>query len=40
MTIDGLPTATGGVYDHVGLIDREPRFKVYSPWLALVFYNI
>ncbi len=37
MTIDGLPIATGGVYDHVGLLDREPRFKIYSPWLALVF---
>jgi GNAT superfamily N-acetyltransferase len=37
MTIDGLPIATGGIYIHVGLLDREPRFRVYSPWLALVF---
>jgi GNAT superfamily N-acetyltransferase len=37
MTIDCLPIATGGIYNHVGLLDREPRFKVYSPWLALVF---
>ncbi|MCD6068060.1 MAG: hypothetical protein K0S33_2886 [Bacteroidetes bacterium] len=31
------PVATGGVYDHVALLDREPRFKVYQPWLALVY---
>lgn len=36
LTIDGVPIATGGIYDHVGLLDREPRFRVYTPWLALV----
>lgn len=37
MTIDNLPVATGGLYNHVGLLDREPKFKVYKYWLALVY---
>lgn len=37
MTIDDIPVATGGIYDHVALLDREPRFKMYTPWLALVY---
>lgn len=37
MMLDGLPIATGGVYDHVGILDAEPRLKVYKPWLALVY---
>ena len=37
MTLDGLPIATGGVYNHVGLLDAEPRLKIYQPWLALVY---
>jgi GNAT superfamily N-acetyltransferase len=37
MTLNGLPIATGGVYHHVGLLDAEPRLKVYHPWLALVY---
>ncbi len=37
MMLDGIPIATGGVYDHVGLLDAEPRLKVYHPWLALVY---
>jgi GNAT superfamily N-acetyltransferase len=37
MYVDGKPVATGGVYDHVGLLDKEPRFKVYPHWLALMY---
>lgn len=37
MTIDNIPVATGGLYNHVGLLDREPKFKVYKYWLALVY---
>ncbi|MBI4945201.1 MAG: GNAT family N-acetyltransferase [Bacteroidetes bacterium] len=37
MKVDGFPIATGGLYDHVGLLDREPRFKIYKPWLALIY---
>lgn len=37
MTIDNLPVATGGLYNHVGLLDREPRFKIHKNWLALVY---
>lgn len=37
MTLDGSPIATGGVYDHVGLLDAIPRLKEFQPWLALVY---
>jgi GNAT superfamily N-acetyltransferase len=37
MTLDDLPVATGGLYNHVGLLDREPKFKIYKNWLALVY---
>lgn len=37
MTIDGRPVATGGVYDHVSLIDKKPELKIYKKWLALVY---
>ena len=37
MTLDGSPIATGGVYDHVGLLDAVPRLKEFQPWLALVY---
>ena len=40
MSINNVPIATGGVYDHVGLLDREPRFKIHSPWLALVYTKV
>jgi GNAT superfamily N-acetyltransferase len=37
MTIEGLPVATGGIYNHVGLLNREPKFNIYKHWLALVY---
>jgi GNAT superfamily N-acetyltransferase len=37
MTTDNTPVATGGLYTHVGLLEKEPRFKVYKHWLALVY---
>jgi GNAT superfamily N-acetyltransferase len=37
MLFDGKPIATGGVYDHVGLLDKKPALKVYKKWLALVY---
>jgi hypothetical protein len=37
MTLDGVPITTGGLYNHVGLLDKEPRFRVYKNWLALVY---
>jgi len=37
MTVDNKPVATGGIYNHVGLLDKEPRFKIYKNWLALVY---
>lgn len=37
MLLNNEPIATGGIYNHVGLLYREPRFKIYTPWLALVY---
>ncbi len=37
MTLGGKPIATGGLYNHVGLLDKEPRLKIYKNWLALVY---
>lgn len=37
MYVNNEPVATGGIYTHVGLLDREPRFKVHKHWLALVY---
>jgi GNAT superfamily N-acetyltransferase len=37
MTFDNKPVATGGLYNHVGLLDKEPRLKIYKNWLALVY---
>ena len=37
MTLDDLPISTGGLYNHVVLLDKEPRFKIYKNWLALVY---
>src|SRR6478672_11441770 len=37
LTVDNIPIATGGLYNHVGLLDRESRFKIYKNWLALVY---
>lgn len=37
MMLNNEPIATGGLYNYVGLLDREPRLKVYKNWLALVF---
>jgi N-acetylglutamate synthase-like GNAT family acetyltransferase len=37
MTLDGTPISTGGLYNHVGLLDKEPRLKIYKHWLALVY---
>ena len=37
MTLDGTPVSTGGLYNHVGLLDKEPKLKIYKNWLALVY---
>ncbi|WP_423148070.1 GNAT family N-acetyltransferase [Rubrolithibacter danxiaensis] len=37
LTVEGNPIATGGLYNNVGLLDREPRLKIYKNWLALVY---
>jgi GNAT superfamily N-acetyltransferase len=37
MTLDNKPIATGGLYNHVGLLDREQRLNIYKNWLALVY---
>lgn len=37
MSLNTIPIATGGVYKHVGLLDREPQFKKHPHWLALIY---
>lgn len=37
LTLDGNPVATGGLYNHVSLLDKKPRLKSYQNWLALVY---
>jgi GNAT superfamily N-acetyltransferase len=37
MSVDDLPIATGGIYNHVSLLDKEPRFREHKHWLALVY---
>ncbi len=37
MTLNDIPVGTGGLYNHVGLLDKEPRFRLYKNWLALVY---
>src|SRR3954464_2713054 len=37
MTLNGVPVTTAGLYHEVGLLDKEPRFRAYQNWLALVY---
>jgi GNAT superfamily N-acetyltransferase len=37
MKVDDVPIATGGLYHHVALLDRALKYKIYGPWLALVY---
>jgi GNAT superfamily N-acetyltransferase len=37
LTVDGTPVCTAGLYDHVRLLDKEPRFRAHKYWLALVY---
>ena len=37
MTLDSVPISTGGLYNHVSLLDKQPRFKFYQNWLVLVY---
>ncbi|TGK52770.1 GNAT family N-acetyltransferase [Leptospira bouyouniensis] len=37
MFVDRNPVSTGGVYQHVGLLDVKPQFKIYKHWLGLVY---
>ncbi len=37
MTINNTPVSTGGVYNHVGLLDKVPRLQTHKHWMALVY---
>jgi hypothetical protein len=37
MSIDRTPIATCGIYNYVSLLEKEPRFKIFKHWLALVY---
>jgi GNAT superfamily N-acetyltransferase len=40
MSVDYKPIATGGAYLYAGLVDIEPRFKVYENWLVLIYTKV
>lgn len=37
MTLNGVPISTGGLYNHIGLLDKVPRLNIFKNWLALVY---
>lgn len=37
MTKDGVPIGTAGVYNTVRILEKIPRLKIYTHWLALVY---
>ncbi|MBU7576563.1 MAG: GNAT family N-acetyltransferase, partial [Flavihumibacter sp.] len=37
MTRDGVPIGTAGVYNNVRILEKIPRLKIYTHWLALVY---
>lgn len=37
MYLNGQPVSTGGLYHRVGLPNKEPRFRIYRNWLALIY---
>ena len=37
MSVDDVPVATAGIYSQVSLLEYDARFRIYSPWLALVY---
>lgn len=37
LTLGGKPIATGGLYNHVGLLNKLPHLKIHKHWLALVY---
>lgn len=37
MLVEGIAVATGGVYNHVGILDKIPHLNAHKHWLALVY---
>jgi GNAT superfamily N-acetyltransferase len=37
LLLNGIPVATGGVYNHIPLLDRMPELNRYKPWMALIY---
>jgi|ERR1035437_833063 hypothetical protein len=37
MTLNNTPIATGGLYNQVGLVNKEPRLTILKNWLTLVY---
>jgi GNAT superfamily N-acetyltransferase len=37
LSVNGRAVATGGVYDHVALLNHKPELNVYRKWLAQVY---
>lgn len=37
MLLNELPVASGGVYNHVGILDKMPHLNAHKHWLALMY---
>lgn len=37
MSLNDIPVASGGIYNHVGILDKVPHLNAHKHWLALVY---
>lgn len=37
LLLNEVPVASGGIYNHVGIVDKVPRLNAHKHWLALVY---
>lgn len=37
MLLNDVPVASGGVYNHVGILDKVPHLNAHKHWMALVY---
>lgn len=37
MLLNDIPVASGGIYNHVGILDKVPHLSAHKHWLALVY---
>ncbi|WP_416866434.1 MAG: GNAT family N-acetyltransferase [Imperialibacter sp.] len=37
---DGKPVTTGGLSNHVGLLEAHPSLQIYKPWVSLLYTTV